>query len=212
MASLNEKIVLEIGTPLTVAFSYDQGRLCSKRWPGAEDCYARQTLDGRILFVDATEEMRLRKSVRTGQLVILCREKTKAGARYLTIKTAPPELKGPLAVVNGRAIPESKYVTPEPPAPAFPECEPITRAADFEPPKQEGPNLITRCMRAAVEAAADATAHGKAIGYDVAFGAPEIEALAVTLYIRAQEPLGYRKPSGQARSHYIGNAAGVKGA
>ena len=133
--SLNGKIELEIGTSQTVAFAYNQGRLCSKRWPGAEDCYARQTIDGRMLFVDAAEEMRLRKAVRVGQPVILCREKTKAGAQYLTIKTPAPELKGPLAVVNGRTLPDTKYAKPELLAPAFPECEtPATSTAKTEQP------------------------------------------------------------------------------
>jgi hypothetical protein len=37
MARLNEKVELETGVPLTVAFAYETGRFCSKRWPGAED-------------------------------------------------------------------------------------------------------------------------------------------------------------------------------
>jgi hypothetical protein len=207
MANLNEKIELEIGAPVTVAFAYDQGRLCSKRWPGAEDCYSRATSDGRVLFVDSAEEMRLRKTVRAGQPVILCREKTAAGSKYLTIKSAPPELKGPLGVVNGRTIPEAKYAgTPaiEPPALAFPETD-----SKAEQPQADTPTLIMRCMVAAVDAAAKATAHGQQIGFPVTFGPGEIERIAVTLYINSAQsgPPRYSKPNGQARSHYNGNAA-----
>jgi hypothetical protein len=210
MARLNEKVELEIGVPIAVVFAYETGRLCSKRWPGAEDCYARQTKDGRILFVDAAEEMRLQKMVRAGQPVILCREKTTAGSKYLTIKSPAPVLKGPLGIVNGRTIPDTKYAKSETPAPVFPDCEPsMNGPAPTEPiSKPDSQTLITRCMVAAVDAAAKATAHGQKIGFPVTFGAPEIEAIAVTLYIRAQEALGgYRKPNGQARSHHNGNAA-----
>lgn len=211
---MREKIELRIGAPVTVAFSFAAGRLCSKRWPGAEDTYARQTMDGRVLFVDATEEMRLRKVTRPGQAVILCREKTKSGAQYLTIKSAPPELKGPLGVVNGGTLPDSKYAKPDPPAPAFPECEPAvngTAPAEMkaEQPQTDTPTLIMRCMVAAVDAAAKATAHGQQIGFPVTFGPGEIERIAVTLYINSAQsvPPRYGKPNGQARSHFNGNAA-----
>ena len=43
---MSEKIDLEVGVPVTVAFKYDSGKLCEKRFPGAEDRYARQTFDG----------------------------------------------------------------------------------------------------------------------------------------------------------------------
>ena len=116
---MREKIELQVGIPITVAFSFDAGKLCSKRWPGAEDTYARQTTDGRVLFVDATEEMRLRKISRSGQAIILCREQTKSGARYLTIKEPAPQLKSPLGVVDRGIIPDAKYASIEPPAPVW---------------------------------------------------------------------------------------------
>lgn len=101
----------------------------------------------------------------------------------------------------------------EPPAPVFPECEQPAANATAEPTaKADTPTLITRCMVAAVDAAAKATAHGQAIGFPITFGAPEIEAIAVTLYINAQDSRGgYRKPNNQARSHYQ-NGNGAKGA
>jgi hypothetical protein len=119
---------------------------------------------------------------------------------------------------NAHELPERLFATPaanrdgqlvaEPPAPVFRECVPATNAtAPAASLKAEGPTLITRCMLAAVDAAAKATAHGQEIGFPVTFGAPEIEAIAVTLYINASGPSGYRKPNNQARSHYNGNGA-----
>jgi hypothetical protein len=211
--SLNGKIELEIGTSQTVAFAYNQGRLCSKRWPGAEDCYARQTIDGRMLFVDAAEEMRLRKAVRVGQPVILCREKTKAGAQYLTIKTPAPELKGPLAVVNGRTLPDTKYAKPELLAPAFPECEtPATSTAKTEQPTAapsvagDG-DLLGRCLCEALNACKVAHAHATNVGLPVAFGPGEIERMAVSIFIERTRygSVAERKPNGQAG--YVNGAA-----
>ncbi len=125
---------------------------------------------------------------------------------------------GPVLNGNGKpslvASPDGQLVAapvpPEPPAPAFPECEqPATAPA--EQAKPDSPTLITRCMLAAVDAAAKATAHGQEIGFPVTFGAPEIEAIAVTLYIRAQDTLGgYRKPNNKARSHYQNGNAGER--
>ena len=206
MSNLSDKIELQTGVPVTAVFAFDQGKLCSKRWPGAEDCYARQTKDGRVLFVDAAEEMRLRKTVRAGQPVILCREETKAGAKYLTIKTPAPELKQPLGVVNGKhSLPESKFAdvslrNAEPSA-----AQSTEQAHTNGHVATESQTLITRCMIAAVDAAAKATAHGQEIGFPVTLGAPEIERIAVTLYINSMDTYG--RPNGQApRSHYNGRA------
>jgi hypothetical protein len=81
----------------------------------------------------------------------------------------------------------------------------------------DSPTLIARCMVAAVDAAAKATAHGQEIGFLVTFGAPEIEAIAVTLYIQASKTFSSpdgreyaRKPNGRA-SLYV-NGAAAKGA
>ena len=108
-------------------------------------------------------------------------------------------------------------VKSEPPAPVFPECEPAVsgtapKETKAEQPQADSPTLIMRCMVAAVDAAAKATAHGQQIGFPVTFGPGEIERIAVTLYINsAQQPFsgpsGYSKPNGQARSHFNGNAA-----
>jgi hypothetical protein len=180
---MNEKLELEVGKPLTVAFSFDQGRLCAKRWPGAEDTYARQTNDGRVLFVDAAEEMRLRKAVRAGQPVILCREKTKGGAKYLTIKTPAPELKGALAVVPGR-IPDSKYAAPAPDWSGMSvEITPTVVTASQASPSNGDGGLLGRCLIEALDAAKVAQAHAAAIGLPTVFGAGEVERMAVSIFI-----------------------------
>jgi hypothetical protein len=104
------------------------------------------------------------------------------------------------------------YAKPEPPAPAFQENETPATNAKAVQPTPAGPTLITRCMVAAVDAAAKATAHGQEIGFPVTFGAPEIEAIAVTLYIQASKTLSSpdnhqvaRKPNGHAG--YVNGAA-----
>jgi len=181
---MNEKLELEIGVPVTVVFSYDAGRLCSKRWPGAEDTYARQTNDGRVLFVDAAEEMRLRKAVRAGQPVILCREKTQGGARYLTIKTPAPELKGPLAVVQGRRIPEQKYAAPDPDWSGMAvELTPTVVTQSQASPTNGDGGLLGRCLIEALDACKAAQAHAAAIGLPTVFGAGEVERMGVSIFI-----------------------------
>jgi hypothetical protein len=181
---MNEKLELEIGAPVTVAFSFDQGKLCSKRWPGAEDTYARQTNDGRVLFVDPAEEMRLRKAVRAGQSVILCREKTDSGARYLTIKMPAPELKGALAVVHGRQIPESKYAAPETDWSGMAvELTPKVVTASQASPSNGDGGLLGRCLCEALDACKAAQAHAAAIGLPTVFGAGEVEKLGVSIFI-----------------------------
>jgi hypothetical protein len=180
---MNEKLELEVGKPVTVTFSFDQGKLCSKRWPGAEDTYARQTQDGRVLFVDPAEEMRLRKAVRAGQPVILCREKTKGGARYLTIRTPAPELKGALAVVPGR-IPESKYAVPEPDWSGMAvEVTPNVVTASHASPSLGDGGLLGRCLIEALDACKAAQAHAAAIGLPTVFGAGEVERMGVSIFI-----------------------------
>ncbi len=202
---MNEKLGLEVGVPVTVTFSFNVGKLCAKQWPGAEDTYARQTNDGRVLFFDAAEEMRLRKAVRAGQAVILCREKTASGSRYLTVKTPAPELKGALAVVHGRQIPDSKYSKPEPPAPVWEGLSlaaPSTTVANGAGPLQSAPSatsqapsmangaqytepitrpgddggLLGRCLIEALSACKVAQAHAAAIGLPTVFGAGEVGA------------------------------------
>lgn len=89
--------------------------------------------------------------------------------------------------------------------------QPITPAVAVQGPAREGPilaapamqssssNLITRCLVAAVDAAATATVHAKHIGFDLSFGPAEVERIAVTLYIQAQSTLQApeRKPNGR---------------
>lgn len=51
------------------------------------------------------------------------------------------------------------------------------------------PSLIIRCLRAAIDAAADAESHGESIGFGCKLGPGEIQAIAVTLYIQANKNL-----------------------
>jgi hypothetical protein len=181
---MNEKVELELGVPVTLTFAYDQGKLCQKRWPGAEDTYARQTNDGRVLFVDAAEEMRLRRAVRAGQQVVLCREKTRAGAKYLTIKTPSPELKGPLGVVRGRQIPESKFAVPEPNWGGM--AVEVTPTVVSAPPPASGSGdggFLGRCLIEALEACKAAQAHAASIGLPTVFTSGDIERMGVSIFI-----------------------------
>ncbi len=180
---MNEKLGLEVGVPVTVTFSFDAGKLCAKRWPGAEDRYARQTNDGRVLFFDPAEEMRLRKTVRAGQPVILCREKTQGGSRYLTIKTPAPELKGALAVVPAR-IPESKYAAPDPNWSGMAvDLTPMVVTQPQAAPSAGDGGLLGRCLIEALDACKVAQAHAAAIGLPTVFGAGEVERMAVSIFI-----------------------------
>ncbi len=181
----NEKVELEVGAPMTVTFSFNVGKLCAKRWPGAEDTYARQSNDGRVLFFDAAEEMRLRKAVRAGQPVILCREKTASGSRYLTVKTPAPELKGALAVVHGRQIPDSKYAAPEADWSGMTvESTPTPVAARSASSGPSDGGLLSRSLREAIDAAKEGQAHAAAIGFPLTFSSSDIQDLASTIYIQ----------------------------
>jgi hypothetical protein len=180
---MNEKLDLQIGVPVVVTFAYPTGKLCSKRFPGAEDTYARQTDDGHVLFVDAAEEMRLRHAVRAGQPVILSREKTQGGSRYLTIRTPEPELKSALAVIH-RRIPDNKYATPASDAPAaVVAAAPVTPAAPSASLAADDGGLLGRCLIEALDACKAAQAHAAAIGLPTVFGAGEVERMGVSIFI-----------------------------
>lgn len=197
---MNEKLGLEVGVPVTVTFSFDAGKLCAKRWPGAEDTYARQTTDGRVLFVDPAEEMRLRRAVRSGQPVILCREKTQGGSRYLTIKMPAPELKGSLAVVRDQ-IPESKYAAPDPDWSGMAvELTPTVVTQPQASPSNRDGGLLGRCLVEALDACKVAQAHAAAIGLPTVFGAGEVERMAVSIFIERTRSGSAieRRPSGRA--------------
>lgn len=181
---MSEKIDLEVGVPVTVAFKFDAGKLCEKKWPGAEDRYARQTFDGRVMFFDAEQEMRLRKQCRAGVEVILTLEKTKGGAKYMTIKTPPPQLKGALGVVHGRQIPDSKFAAPDPNWGDM--AVAVTPTVVSGPPTSRGGvdgGLLGRCLIEALDAAKVAQAHAQAIGLPTVFGAGEVERMAVSIFI-----------------------------
>ena len=165
--------------------------------------------------------MRLRKVTRSGQAVILCREKTKSGSRYLTIKEPAPQLKSPLGVVNGGIIPDAKYASVEPPAPVWDNVT-LVHVAELsrDVPSAAGqtslmPNgvshteiimqsadggLLGRCICEALDACKVAHAHASAIGLPTTFGPGEVERMAVSIFIERTRygSVVDRKPNGRA--------------
>jgi hypothetical protein len=181
---MSEKIDLEVGVPVTVAFKYDAGKLCEKKWPGAEDRYARQTFDGRVMFFDAEQEMRLRKQCRAGVEVILTLEKTRGGAKYMTIKSAAPQLKGALGVVHGRQIPDSKFAAPA--ADWTGMAVEVTPTVVSAPPASHSGldgGLLGRCLIEALDACKAAQAHATSIGLPTTFSSGDIERMGVSIFI-----------------------------
>jgi hypothetical protein len=180
---MSEKIDLEVGVPVQVAFKFDSGKLCEKKWPGAEDRYARQTFDGRVMFFDGDQEMRLRKACRAGVEVVLTLEKTRSGSKYMTIKTPAPQLKGPLAVVHGRQIPDSKFAAPDTNWGMAVEVTPEVVAQPPQARAREDGGLLGRCLIEALEACKAAQAHAAAIGLPTVFGPGEVERMGVSIFI-----------------------------
>ncbi len=175
-----DKITLEIDQPVELAFKYAEGKLCEKRWPNADDCYARATASGHVIFVDAEQEMRLRASVRAGQPVRLTKRKTKSGATWLQIDSVPAELKQPLGVHKGGRIPPEKYAQPAEPAPAKPPA--IATQPDIP---VESPNVMAECLKQAIVAAKHAQEFATSAAFPIVFGPDQIQALASTLFIQA---------------------------
>jgi hypothetical protein len=208
---MSDKIDLEVGVAVTVAFKYDVGRLCEKKWPGAEDRYARQTFDGRVMFFDADQEMRLRKACRAGVEVILTLEKTRSGSKYMTIKTPAAQLKGPVAVVHGRQIPDAKY--------AAPEVNWGGMTVELTPTVVSGPTasltsgeggLLGRCLIEALDACKAAQAHATSIGLPTTFSSGDIERMGVSIFIERTRngSAVERKPAGrQEGSGYVNGFA-----
>jgi hypothetical protein len=120
-------------------------------------------------------------------------------------KTYPKQL-----AKSSSSFPEEKYATPVPPAPALPECDRTAEVIKHQEPRSMAPSLIIRCLRAAIDAAADAEAHGENIGFGCKLGAGEIQAIAVTLYIQANKNLeksghqSMRKPNDSAVGYVNG--------
>ena len=165
-----------------------------------------------MLFVDPAEEMRLRKAVRAGQPVILCREKTKGGAKYLTIKMPAPELKGPLAVVPGR-IPDAKYAAPDPDWSGMAvELTPTVVTASQSSPSNGDGGLLGRCLCEALSACKVAQAHAAAIGLPTVFNSGDVERMAVSLLIertRNGSAIERMPPARQSNGKVNGAAEGA---
>lgn len=180
---MSEKIELQIGVPITLGFRYRAGKLLDKKWPGAEDCYARATDDGRILFVDADTEMRLRKAApHVGMKVRLTKQETASGGAYLIIQPEPPEIKRPLGVhAGGRDVPAAVIESPADGAPA-PEITAPVSTATSQPSTTD--SLLVRCLCEAVDAAKTGQAHAAAIGFPLTFTSSDMQGLASTIFIQ----------------------------
>jgi hypothetical protein len=200
-----------------VMLAKDRGEL---RTNDSGEFFFRELMDGRFTCASPDLERQLINSgVRAGQQVGITRATYNRAAVWTVrpigrIAQMPPAVHASTSKpkVKPNGLPEQLYAKPEPPAPAFPEAETPATTATAVQPNPQGPTLITRCMRAAVDAAADATARGHEIGLQVAFGAAEIQALACTLYIQASKTLSSpdgrqvaRKPNGHAG--YVNSAA-----
>jgi hypothetical protein len=217
----NPKYVTFGPAETVVSFATDRGQL---RTNDSGEFFFREMTDCRFTCASPELERQLIDAgVRAGQQVAITRTLYN---RCVTWKVRTigqvTEMPSPAPAATTRkpkatpsnGFPEQLYAKPEPPAPLFPECEPAASGAAPTEPKAEqpravSPTLIMRCMVAAVDAAAKATAHGQEIGFPVTFGPGEIERIAVTLYINSAQsgPPRYSKPNGQARSHYNGSAA-----
>lgn len=103
-------------------------------------------------------------------------------------------------VARTAPIPESKYAS-APPAPAWPEVEsPIREALDAPAPTKPAARAaevhaapinhtgvsacLKACLCAAIDAVRDAHAYAAAAGFPIKFQEPEIQAMAVSLYIQ----------------------------
>jgi hypothetical protein len=215
----NPKYVTFGPTETFVTFATDRGQL---RTNDAGESFFRDMADGRFTCASPDLERQLIDAgVRAGIPVGITRAtfnrtvswKIRIVAAVSEMPRAVPATNIGQARANG--FPERLYAKPEPPVPAFPECEPpangtVAPEKKIEQTQADSPTLIMRCMVAAVDAAAKATAHGQKIGFPVAFGPGEIERIAVTLYINSAQPPRYSKPNGQARSHYNATAAGAQ--
>lgn len=199
-------------TETIVTFASDRGQL--RRNDGGEFFY-RDFTDGRFTCASPDLERQLIDAgVRAGAPVGITRTTHNRSViwkvRIIAQVTQMPQREIPPTTTSQpkpNGFPDRVYAKVEPPAPVFPESDALPAAPPAEPLSAEGPNLITRCMRAAVEAAADATARGREIGFEVTLGAPEIQALACTLYIQASHRLASpnggnyaRRPNGRATS------------
>jgi len=196
-----------------VVFSRDRGEL---RTNDMGEFFLREMTDGRFTCASPDLERQLIDTgVRAGVPVGITRTTYNRRVTWKVRRIGQPVAEMPRErKASSRGIPAEKYATLEPPAPVFPEvgCAPevvVPPAAAVTP----APNLITRCLRAAIDAAADASVHGDVVGFACKLGPAEIQAIACTLYIQAGKTLatpdghGYRKPNGRAPSGYVNGRA-----
>ena len=163
------------------------------------------------MFFDADQEMRLRKACRAGVDVVLTLEKTRSGSKYMTIKTPAPQLKGPLAVVHGRQIPDSKFAAPEPDWAGMTVA--VTPEVVASPPAARSGvdgGLLGRCLIEALDACKAAQAHAAAIGLPTVFGPGEVERMGVSIFIertRNGSAIERKPPVRQEGSGYVNGVA-----
>jgi hypothetical protein len=209
-----------------VAFSHDRGVLKTNAWGdyffrGTTDnrfCCCSPELERKLIDMDihAGERVGISKSLRNRVVTWHVR-------RLDAPSTDPPTTEPPSARANVRVIhtpiPDSKYApspaTNEPPAPVFPEVDepaparhlglttstPAPAALCSETAGTQhitaSDNLLARCLCEAVDAVTIAQKYATQRGYAVAFGAPEVERIGVSIFIeRTRNGAVYeRKPA-----------------
>ena len=197
-----------------VAFSHDRGVLKTNTWG---DYFFRGTTDNRFcccspelerklidLGIGAGERVGIRKCTRN-RVVIWHVRRMDAPVAEASDSTRFQHTRQP--------IPECKYS--EPPVPVFPEVDepaPARYGVSDQAPAQAvlpnpatagsqhvtaSDNLLTRCLCEAVDAVQVAQKYATERGYAVAFGAPEVERIGVSIFIeRTRNGAFYeRKPA-----------------
>lgn len=224
-----------------VTFAGDRGQL---RRNDTGEFFYREMADGRFTCIGEDLERKLIDAgIRAGQQVGITRStynraviwKVRTIAPVTSIAPTPREATTkPKPAAHG--LPERVYASPQPgrdghavtmapPAPVFPECEPINTVVtaprrdgqvvttspanlSIEPAPADG-GLLGRCLCEALNACKVAQAHAAAIGTAMTFDSGDVERMAVSIFIeRTRNGSAIeRMPANQARSHYQNGAA-----
>ena len=221
-------------TETVVMFKTDRGQLRSN---DMGDFFLREMVDGRFTCASPDlERVLVSAGVRAGIPIGVTRETHgrsviwKARLVGNTVEMPSPnwvaQRKPAAALAKRDVFPPEKYAHPEPPALAFPEVEAPTPArvmteaptsavaVEQRPDGQHittSDNLLARCLCEAVDAVQVAQRYATERGYAVAFGAPEVERIGVSIFIeRTRNGAVYeRRP---ASIQYLSGKAIVHGA
>ena len=190
-----------------VTFAKDRGEL---RTNDAGEFFLRTFTDGRFACASPDLERQLIDAgVRAGVPMGITRAKYGQAViwkvRRIGEMVTMPERNGsrhrPKATPRD-AFPPEKYATPEPPSPVFPEVDepaparsgdernaalasaeiPVVQTADRKLITAPD-SLLARCLCEAVDAVQAAQKYATEHGYAVAFGAPEVERIGVSIFI-----------------------------